>query len=172
MYGQKYKMVWTNCWSTTGLYKRMFQTGYLVSKPDLRNEFKPRYEDRTSCYRFPWFSTQFWRIASNYATTVYSQIINPAVINPLKPNGHYMYHQGNITKFHVLPTQCICVFCMDLRINSINQSVRTSKTQTVCVYCAVRMESLNSIQVKFGPWRFNCLIINGCTYPATGRFVK
>jgi len=40
------------------------------------------------------------------------------VINHLKPSGHYMYHQFNIQQFYVLPTQCICVFCVDLRTNS------------------------------------------------------
>jgi hypothetical protein len=38
--------------------------------------------------------------------------------NPLQPSGHYMYHQFNIHKFYVLPTHCICVFCVDLRTNS------------------------------------------------------
>jgi len=37
---------------------------------------------------------------------------------PPKPSGHYMYHQFNIHKFYVLPTQCIYVFCVDLRTNS------------------------------------------------------
>ena len=35
-----------------------------------------------------------------------------------KPSGHYTYHQFNIQKFYVLPTQCIYVFCVDLRTNS------------------------------------------------------
>ena len=35
-----------------------------------------------------------------------------------KPSGHYMYRQFNIQQFYVLPTQCICVFCVDLRTNS------------------------------------------------------
>jgi len=34
-----------------------------------------------------------------------------------KPSGHSMYRQFNIQKFYVLPIQCICVFCMDLRTN-------------------------------------------------------
>ena len=38
--------------------------------------------------------------------------------NPLQPSGHYMYHQFNIQQFYVLPTQCIYVFCVDLRTNS------------------------------------------------------
>jgi len=38
--------------------------------------------------------------------------------NPLKPSGLYMYHQFNIQQFYVLPTQCIYVFCVNLRTNS------------------------------------------------------
>ena len=33
-------------------------------------------------------------------------------------SGHYMYHQFNIHKCYVLPTQYICVFYLDLRTNS------------------------------------------------------
>jgi len=40
------------------------------------------------------------------------------VISPLKANGHYMYHQFSINKVYGLPTQCIYVFCVDLRTNS------------------------------------------------------
>jgi len=36
-------------------------------------------------------------------------------INPLQPSGYYTYHQFNIHQFYVLPTQCIYVFCVDLR---------------------------------------------------------
>jgi len=32
-------------------------------------------------------------------------------------NGHYIYHQFNIQQFYVLPTECIYVFCVDLRTN-------------------------------------------------------
>ena len=39
-------------------------------------------------------------------------------INPLKPSGHYMYRQFNTYISYVLPTQCIDVFCVDLRTNS------------------------------------------------------
>jgi len=34
-------------------------------------------------------------------------------INPSKLSGHYMYRQFSIQQFHVLPTQCIYVFCVD-----------------------------------------------------------
>jgi len=30
----------------------------------------------------------------------------------------FIYHQFNIQQFYVLPTQCIYVFCVDLRRNS------------------------------------------------------
>jgi len=35
--------------------------------------------------------------------------------NPVKPSGYYIYRQFNIQQFYVLPTQCIYVFCVDLR---------------------------------------------------------
>ena len=38
--------------------------------------------------------------------------------NPLKPSGHYLYHQFNVQQFYVLPTHCIYVVCMYLRTNS------------------------------------------------------
>jgi hypothetical protein len=37
-----------------------------------------------------------------------------------------MYHQFNIQEFYVLPTQCIYVFCVDLRTNSNNALRRQS----------------------------------------------
>jgi hypothetical protein len=37
-----------------------------------------------------------------------------AVLNPLKPSGYCTYRQ----QFYVLPTQCVYVFCVDLRTNS------------------------------------------------------
>ena len=62
-------------------------------------------------------------------------------INPSKPSGHYMYRQLNSQQFYVLPTQCICVFCVDLRTNSdyflysVNWLVFITETESV--YCAV-----------------------------------
>jgi hypothetical protein len=62
-----------------------------------------------------------------------------------------MYHQFNIQQFYVLPTQCIYVFCMDLRtaiisLYSFNRLVCISEMK--CVYCAVRTGSLYVIQVN------------------------
>ena len=37
------------------------------------------------------------------------------VNNPSKLSGYYMYHQFNAQQFYVLPSQCIYVFCVDLR---------------------------------------------------------
>jgi len=42
------------------------------------------------------------------------------IANALMPNGHYMYHHFNIQQFYVLPTQCIYVFCVDLRKTAIS----------------------------------------------------
>ena len=37
---------------------------------------------------------------------------------PFEAYSLFVYHQFNIHKFHVLPTQCIYVFCVALRTNS------------------------------------------------------
>ena len=44
----------------------------------------------------------------------------PQLLNALSPvvTKSRMYRQVNITQFYVLPTQCIYVFCVDLRTNS------------------------------------------------------
>jgi hypothetical protein len=39
-------------------------------------------------------------------------------VNPLEPSGKYTNRQFSIQQFYVLPTQCIYVFCVDLRTNS------------------------------------------------------
>jgi hypothetical protein len=45
-------------------------------------------------------------------------VVGPALLHlPLKAQ-LFLYHQFNIHKFYVLPTQCIYVFCVDLRTNS------------------------------------------------------
>ena len=55
--------------------------------------------------------------------------------------------------FYVLPTQCIYVFCVDLRTNSDYWLVFI--TETECVYCAVCTGSSYVIQVNF-PTQKNC----------------
>jgi hypothetical protein len=57
----------------------------------------------------------------------------------------------NIHKFYVLPTQCIYVFCVDLRTNSDYfpiQYLLDFITEMEYVYCAVRAGSLNIAQVN------------------------
>jgi hypothetical protein len=39
-------------------------------------------------------------------------------LNPSKPTATLYINRFNIHKFYVLPTQCIYVFCVDLRTNS------------------------------------------------------
>ena len=65
-----------------------------------------------------------------------------------------MYHQFNIHKFYVLPTQWIYVFFVwfpeqtaIISIYSINWLVFI--TETEYVYCAVRAEYLNTNEVDF-----------------------
>jgi hypothetical protein len=38
-------------------------------------------------------------------------------VDHIKSSGYYTYHQFNIQQFYVLPTQCVYVFCVDLRTN-------------------------------------------------------
>jgi len=66
-----------------------------------------------------------------------------------------MYRQFNIQQFYVLPTQCIYVFVWIweqtaiISLYSINWLVFV--TERKCVYCAVRAEYLNVIQINFRP---------------------
>jgi len=39
-------------------------------------------------------------------------------VKSLQPSGYYMFYQFNIQQLYVLYTQCIYVFCVDLRTNS------------------------------------------------------
>jgi hypothetical protein len=41
-----------------------------------------------------------------------------SVVTVCTTSGHHMYRQFNIQQYHVLPTQCIYVFCVYLRTNS------------------------------------------------------
>jgi len=62
--------------------------------------------------------TNSYFITETVFTVRYGLNLRVMYMNPSKPSGHYMYHQFNIQQFYVLPTQCICVFCVDLRTNS------------------------------------------------------
>jgi hypothetical protein len=53
-------------------------------------------------------------------TARYGLDLRVMYINHSKPSGHYMYYQFNIQKFYVLPSQCIIVFCVDLRTEIIS----------------------------------------------------
>ena len=52
-----------------------------------------------------------------------------------------MHRQFNIQQFYVLPTQCIYVFCVELRtaiISLYNINCLVFITETECVYCEAR----------------------------------
>jgi len=63
---------------------------------------------------FGWISEQV-AIISLYS---FNWLVFIKNCNPLKPSGYYMYRQFNIQQLSVPPTQCIYVFCVDLRTNS------------------------------------------------------
>jgi hypothetical protein len=46
-------------------------------------------------------------------------------------SGHNMYHQFNIKQLYNLPTQCIDVFCVDLRTNSDSPYSASVKVQNM-----------------------------------------
>ena len=58
------------------------------------------------------------------------------VIQCYVPSGHCMYRQFNMQQFYVLPTQCIYVFCVDLRTNSYYFPTQqfAACLLTVCVF--------------------------------------
>jgi len=74
---------------------------------------------RTNSDYFPiqYLLTGFW----NRDLTLYSPLVTICTAQwslYVPHTGHYMYHQFNIQQFYVLPTQCIYVFCVDLRTNN------------------------------------------------------
>jgi len=54
--------------------------------------------------------------SGHYMYHQWSLYVSP-VVTICTASGHYLYHQFNIQKFYVLPTQCIYVFCVDLKTN-------------------------------------------------------
>ena len=69
-------------------------------------------------------------------------------MNPLKRCGHLMDStiRHNIKNFYFLPTECVYMLCMHFRINS--DYFHIFPNQTECVRCALRAESLNTVQLR------------------------
>jgi len=68
-----------------------------------------------------------WLVLYKRDLTLYSTVVSICTARwslYVPHGGHYMYHQFNIQQFSVLPTQCIYVFCVDLRTNSDYFSIR------------------------------------------------
>jgi hypothetical protein len=88
----------------------------------------------------------------HWLLSYYMLLYSLSAVNPLKSGGHYMYHQFNINQFYVLPTQCIYVFCVDLRTNSDYLTVQHWLVGFYNLegefYCGVRTEYLIIIQVS------------------------
>jgi len=71
-----------------------------------------------SLYSINWMV--FYNREGGVFTAWYGLNLRVMYINPSKLSGHCMYRQFNIQQFYVLPTQCICVFCVVLRTNIIS----------------------------------------------------
>ena len=76
-----------------------------------------------------------------------------------------MYRQFNIQQFCVLPTQCICVFCVDLRTNNdfslslllyscaLKQAVRLGFPRNSQLLCSVTLRSTaNFVEIGQEMW--------------------
>ena len=78
-----------------------------------------RLERQSDCVWDCYFFTDFWSTEGGSQIAYWVWVLwLCCVINSLQPSGHYMYRQFNIQQFYVLPTQCIYVFCVELRPNS------------------------------------------------------
>ena len=66
----------------------------------------------------------------------YYSTMQSCILNPVNRSGHYVYHQFNIQQFHVLSTQYVYVFCVDLRTNSDYFCILYNMLCILCtVYC-------------------------------------
>ena len=118
------------------------------------------------CVRAFWLQqselTESWGFVTSHLTTG-GQSVHPSFvsspsfhlwpyIHPLKINGQYIYHLFNTQQFYVLPTQCIYVFCVDLRTNSdyftIQHWLVGFITEMQRVHWAVRTEFVNTFQFR------------------------
>jgi hypothetical protein len=66
----------------------------------------------------------------------------------------------NIQQFYVLSTQCIYVFCVDLRTNSDHFPILIFITETESVHCAVRKERLYNIPANRSFYRVEQLTLH------------
>jgi len=83
-------------------------------------------------------------ITNNSKDPIPSEVI-VAQLYPLEPTVNISTACCNITKFCILPTQCICGFRMIFAINVciINRIVLT--VETACILCEVRAEFLCTV---------------------------
>ena len=97
-----------------------------ASWPARKTERMLPFPDNTECNK-PLFHVELLDIITTDSTPLLmlcakgsdttNRVYQPE-LSRSKPSGYFMYHQFNIRKLYVQPTQCIYVFCMDLRTNS------------------------------------------------------
>jgi hypothetical protein len=79
-------------------------------------------------------------------------------------SGYFTYRQFNIHKFHVLPTQCVYVFCVDLRTNSDYFPIQHWLTgfynrDGVCLLHGTSLIFIYVIHIRFLLWQTKTLEI-------------
>ena len=72
-----------------------------------------------------------------------------------------MYHTFNIQQFHVLPTQCIYVFCMDLKTNN-------DFSLSLLVSCALK-QAVQAVRLGFPR---NSQLLSNVTLRSTANFAE
>jgi len=76
----------------------------------------------TTSHVIIWICPENWRRATDstisWPQTPAGRLAMNSTVKHSQPSGHYMNRQFNIQQFYVLPTQCVYVFCVDLRTNS------------------------------------------------------
>jgi len=75
-----------------------------------------------------------------------------------------MYHQFNIQQFYVLPTQCIYVFCVDLRTNSDYFDVRNFTFFQACRYTKDEPACLGQLTLLSLPLATNWVFLINDTF--------
>jgi len=108
---------------TNLIFRRPVVNLYTASLTFRNRAFRPH----TVCFVWIWEQTAIISLTpltgSFYNRDIvfsarYGLDVRVMYIGPSKPSGHYMYRQFNTQQFCILPTQCIYVFCVDLRTNS------------------------------------------------------
>jgi hypothetical protein len=101
-------------WIESNLFQPKFNAGTNINRksPHCRNHYVMRTLQNSQGAKIIWFAT-----TSQVATDTVPQHIS-CLLTLYNPVVTMRTAKFNFQEFHVLPTQCIYVFCVDLRTNS------------------------------------------------------